>query len=208
MINNVTNVDTHTNMSITKAATTLASNPIPPLIGFRGKRADEKATLRVKKIKRNDNIIIVGNIDEDYVDYVDEGFIEEAPPQTGSFSFLKLPPQKKYTKYLKNCYVIDFIHSPRPKNGLGTEAIKILAEKAFFDTKANGRIVTFSTPVVKDCSPAIFFYKLGFRFTQESCNEHIEECIRKNEPDIPAQTGMMYLPKNNLQKLLRYGDLF
>ena len=69
MINNVTNVDTHTNMSITKAATTLASNPIPPLIGFRGKRADEKATLRVKKIKRNDNIIIVGNIDEDYVEY-------------------------------------------------------------------------------------------------------------------------------------------
>jgi len=36
----------------------------------------------------------------------------------------------------------------------------------------------------------------------------MEECLIKNVPDIPAQLGMMYLPKNNLHKLLRYGELF
>lgn len=115
---------------------------------------------------------------------------------------------KRKIKYLKNCYLIDYIQSPKPGCGLGTEAIKSLAEKAMFDNKAEGRIVTFSEPVIKEASPALFFYKLGFRFTSPEANEYMEECIRKKVPDIPAQTGMMYLPKTRLHKLLRYGELF
>ena len=86
--------------------------------------------------------------------------------------------------------------------------MKGLAEKAMFDSKAEGRIVTFSSPVCKESSPALFFYKLGFRFMEKGANEYMEECIIKKVPDIPPQVGMMYLPKKNLQKLLRYGDLF
>ena len=77
-----------------------------------------------------------------------------------------------------------------------------------FDEIAQGRIVTFSTPLIQEASPAIFFYKLGFRFTNPASNEFIEECLRKKIPDIPVQTGMMYLPKSRLHKLLRYGELF
>ena len=77
-----------------------------------------------------------------------------------------------------------------------------------FDSRAQGRIVTFSAPMVKEMSPAMFFYKLGFRFTSPEANKYMEECLAQNMPDIPAQTGMMYLPRNQLHKLLRYGELF
>ena len=77
-----------------------------------------------------------------------------------------------------------------------------------FDPKAQGRIVTYSIPMIKEMSPALFFYKLGFRFTSPEANKYMEECLVKNIPDIPAQTGMMYLPKSKLHKLLRYGELF
>jgi hypothetical protein len=91
---------------------------------------------------------------------------------------------------------------------LGSEAIKQLAEKAMFDSRAEGRIVTFSAPLMRESSPALFFYKLGFRFTDPQCNLVMEECLKNKMPDIPAQIGMMYLPKSQLHKLLRYGELF
>ncbi|MCM1004660.1 MAG: hypothetical protein NC408_10030, partial [Candidatus Gastranaerophilales bacterium] len=109
---------------------------------------------------------------------------------------------------LKNCYVIDYIQSPKSRCGLGTEAVKQLAEKAMFDNMADGRIVTFSSPVWKESSPSLFFYKLGFRFMDPKANEYMEECLIKKVPDLPPQVGMMYLPKTHLHKLLRYGDLF
>ena len=77
-----------------------------------------------------------------------------------------------------------------------------------FDTRADGRIVTYCAPVWKESSPAQFFYKLGFRFLDPTANEYMDECIIKKVPDLPPQTGMMYLPKNNINKLLRYGDVF
>ena len=42
---------------------------------------------------------------------------------------------------------------------------------------------------------------------EKAGNEYMEECLIKKVPDIPPQIGMMYLPKANLHKLLRYGDL-
>ena len=77
-----------------------------------------------------------------------------------------------------------------------------------FDPRIQGRIVTYSAPVWQESSPAIFFYKLGFRFLEPEANKRIQQCIENKTPDLPAQTGMMYLPKANLHKLLRYGELF
>lgn len=207
MINNISNVDTHLQqMNITRTMQSMVSVSTPPIIGFKTPLIREKATLRVKKFKRSDNVIIAGDIDDDYVDIIEEGI----SPGVGdpSFNFFQLTPEKKKTKILKDCYVIDYIQSPKAYCGLGTEAVKGLAEKAMFDKKANGRIVTFSSPVWKESSPALFFYKLGFRFIEEAGNKYMEECLIKKIPDIPPQIGMMYLPKSNLHKLLRYGELF
>ena len=207
MINNIATVDTRMQqMSVAKTAPPHVSVPLPPVLSFKTPLFKEKATLRVKKIKRGDNIIIAGEIDDNYVDVVEEEIITTI--DNNSYNFFQPKPETRKIKYLKNCYIIDYIQSPKVRNGLGTEALKQLAEKAMFDSRAEGRIVTFSAPVCKESSPALFFYKLGFRFMQPSANEYMEECLAKNIPDLPPQTGMMYLPKSNLHKLLRYGDLF
>ena len=218
MINNITTMDTRPQMSVSKTMTSMSSMGMPPILGFKTPILKEKANIRVKKIRRGDNIIIPGEIEDDYVDIVEEDSLEDfydSPPptlQSGVNFFASpniiSPPPKRKVKFLKNCYIIDFIQSPNPRRGLGTNAVKALAEKAMFDNKAQGRIVTFSAPIIKDASPAMFFYKLGFRFTEPASNEYMEECLRKNMPDIPAQIGMMYLPKARLHKLLRYGDMF
>ena len=213
MINNITTMDLRPQMTVAKATPSVSSLSMPPILGFKTPQLKEKATIRVKKIKRGDNIIIPGEIDDDYVDIVEEEIAYKNNSTNSnlflSSSLLFTPPTyKRKTKYLKNCYIIDFIQSPKQRCGMGTEAVKQLAEKAMFDSRAEGRIVTFSAPMMKECSPALFFYKLGFRFTEPESNAVMEECLQKNIPDIPAQIGMMYLPKNRLHKLLHYGEMF
>lgn len=210
MINNITSMDMRPQMAVAKPTASVSSFSMPPILGFKTIPLKEKATIRVKKLKRGDNIAIPGVIEDDYVDVVEETLNLKRKPEEGNFfnqqSFII--PVKRKIQYLKNCYIIDYIQSPKPRCGLGAEAIKALAEKAMFDPKAEGRIVTFSAPLIKESSPALFFYKLGFRFTSPQANEYMEECLRKKVPDIPVQTGMMYLPKNRLHKLLHYGELF
>ena len=207
MINNIVTMDLRPQMAVAKPMASVSSFSMPPILGFKTPPLKEKAIIKVKKVKRGDNIIIPGEIEDDYVDIV-----EEILPQNNSNFFTSQefvsPSIKRQIKYLKNCYIIDYIQSPKARCGLGTEAIKNLAEKAMFDSKADGRIVTFSAPMTKESSPALFFYKLGFRFTSPEANQYMEECIIKKIPDIPAQVGMMYLPKSRLHKLLRYGELF
>ena len=206
MINNITNVDSQISMTVNKAKASAVSMPMPPIIGFKTPLLKQKALIRIKKIKRTDNIVVIGDIDDDYVDIVEDNLMEKIPQS--EFNFFQLQPEKRTTAFLKNCYIIDYIQSPTPNCGLGTEAVKSLAEKAMFDPRAEGRIVTFSAPVWKESSPALFFYKLGFRFVEKGANEYMEECLIKKVPDIPPQIGMMYLPKSNLHRLLRYGELF
>jgi len=205
-------MDLRPQMAVAKTAASVTSMSMPPILGFKTPPLKEKAIIKVKKLKRGDNIAVLGDIDEDYVDIAEEKIKLDTHESGGGNFFsspgLIQPVFKRKIKYLKNCYIIDYIQSPKPFCGLGTEAVKALAEKAYFDPKTKGRIVTFSAPMVKEASPAIFFYKLGFRFTNPAANEYIEECLRKKMPDIPAQTGMMYLPANRIQKLLRYGELF
>lgn len=207
MINNIATMDLRPQMAVAKPMASVSSFSMPPILGFKTPPLKEKAIIKVKKVKRGDNIIIPGEIEDDYVDIV-----EEILPQNNSNFFTSQefvsPSIKRQIKYLKNCYIIDYIQSPKARCGLGTEAIKNLAEKAMFDSKADGRIVTFSAPMTKESSPALFFYKLGFRFTSPEANQYMEECIITKIPDIPAQVGMMYLPKSRLHKLLRYGELF
>lgn len=208
MINNITTMDLRPQMAVAKPTQSVSGFSMPPILGFKSIPLKEKAQIRVKKIKRGDNIIIPGEIDDDYVDIIEETASLNSGANFFTAPEFAQPVIKSKIKYLKNCYIIDYIQSPKPRCGLGTEAVKNLAEKAMFDPKAEGRIVTFSSPILKESSPAIFFYKLGFRFTSPEANMYMEECINKKIPDIPAQVGMMYLPKSRLHKLLRYGELF
>ena len=209
MINNVTGVNTGMQqINVVKTMQSKAGISLPPVLGFKTPIGKGKANLRVKKFKRSDDIIIAGEIEDDYVDIVEEEDYTDRSNPNQPFTFVNLMPKKKKTKYLKDCYIIDYIQSPQTRCGLGTEALKGLAEKAMFDPKIQGRIVTYSAPVWQESSPALFFYKLGFRFMEPLANERMQECLTKNIPDLPAQTGMMYLPKIQLHKLLHYGEMF
>ena len=209
MINNVTGVNANLQqMNVVKAMPSRTGISLPPVLGFKTPIGKGKADLRVKKFKRSDGIIIAGEIDDDYVDIVEEDDYTDQSNPNQMFTFVNLMPKKKKTKYLKDCYIIDYIQSPQAHCGLGTEALKGLAEKAMFDPKIQGRIVTYSAPVWQESSPALFFYKLGFRFMEPIANERMKECLAKNIPDLPAQTGMMYLPRVQLHKLLHYGEMF
>ena len=205
MINNISHVDNVVKQAVLVRNSSQTILATPPILSFKTSILKEKATIKIKKIKRGDNLVMVGDIDDDYVDIVEE--VCQSTNQN-VYNFFKEEVVKRKLKYLKNCYLIDDIQSPKMSCGLGTEAIKNLAEKALFDPKANGRIVTFSAPVCRESSPAQFFYKLGFRFMQKDANERMEYCIMNKIPDLPPQTGMMYLPRANLHKLLRYGDVF
>lgn len=209
MINNISQVNAQMQqMNVVKTVSSQTGISLPPILGFKTPVGKPKATLRVKKFKRSEKIIIVGEIDDNYVDIVEETDYANSNPDNMSFTLENLVAKKKKVKYLKDCYIIDYIQSPQAHCGLGTEALKGLAEKAMFDPKIDGRIVTYSSPVWQESSPAIFFYKLGFRFMEPAANERIKECINKNIPDLPAQTGMMYLPRMQLHKLLHYGEMF
>ena len=138
MINNITSMDLRPKVAVAKTTPSLTSISTPPILGFKTPQLKEKATIRVKKIKRGDNIIIPGEIDDDYVDIVEEEVEYKGKYSDSSGGFFSssgtpmlFTPRtyKRKTKYLKNCYIIDYIQSPKPKNGLGTEAIKQLAEK-------------------------------------------------------------------------------
>lgn len=212
MINNITSLDTRPQVSVAKTAQSVTNMGMPPILGFKSPPLKEKAEIRLKKIKRADKIIIPGIIENDYVDEVDELIDLDSGTIVNTNFFLGqntlAPTIKRKIKYLKNCYIIDYIQSPKQRCGLGTEAIKYAVEKSFFDKKTEGRIVTFSAPLIKEASPAMFFYKLGFRFIDTKQNDFMEECLQKKIPDIPTQIGMMYLPKNKIHKLLTYGDLY
>lgn len=209
MINNVSGVNANLQqMNVVKTMASKSGISLPPILGFRTPIGKGKAELRVKKFKRSDAIIIPGEIDDDYVDIVEEEDYSDNRNSSQEFTFVNLMPRKKKVKYLKDSYIIDYIQSPQARCGLGTEALKGLAEKAMFDPKIQGRIVTYSAPVWQESSPALFFYKLGFRFMDPNANERMKECLIKKVPDLPAQTGMMFLPKAHLHKLLHYGEMF
>ena len=174
MINNISHVDTRLQQtSVVKTVPSQVSVSAPPILGFKTPNLKEKALIRIKKVKRGDNLVMLGDIDDDYVDIVEEKVPANSISGGTSFNFFQLEPEMKRTKFLKNCYLIDYIQSPKMGCGLGTEAIKNLAEKAMFDSKADGRIVTFCAPVWKESSPAQFFYKLGISFMDKSANEYI-----------------------------------
>ena len=73
MINNISHVDTRLQQtSVVRTTPSQVSVSAPPILGFKTPNLKEKALIRVKKIKRGDNLVMVGDIDDDYVDIVEE----------------------------------------------------------------------------------------------------------------------------------------
>lgn len=188
------------------------SNVAAPIkLGSR-KEEEEKSTgipkseIKCHKIGRHDKYKISGNIPQDYIS-------ETKVPKTNIENLMKLnskfklvtfkAPDESQDYYVKSCYMIDSIVSPVRGKGEGTKAVRNILEKSLTDKDTEGRLITNVIVLDGETSAAGFFYKLGFRFIEDNKNNIMKEWINDKKNYIaPKLTGLMYLPKENVNRLM------
>ncbi|MCM1265402.1 MAG: hypothetical protein NC200_04305 [Candidatus Gastranaerophilales bacterium] len=172
----------------------------------------ENAKIKFHKVKQSDKYIVTGEWSEDYIVKVKTDASKDVEKHmTELMSRYKLitfkAPEPKINQYLKHCYKLDSIIAPQRYSGAGTKAMQALLERSLADKDTEGRIVLYAEMIDEQTSPAGFFYKLGFRFVDKSMNEIMEKWVAKKIlTDAPKLSGMMYLPKNHINKLMTYSD--
>lgn len=171
----------------------------------------QNAKIKFHKIKQSNKYSVQGEWNDEYTikvecDKTNKEIEKNMSALMNRYRLItfKIPPKQTYT-YLKNCYKIDSISAPQRYNGAGTKAIQALLERSLADKDTEGRIVVYAEITDGETSPAGFFYKLGFRFVDASMNDVMEDWVKKNiKTNAPKLTGMMYLPKNHINKLMMY----
>ena len=191
----------------------------PGVVKYNQKKDEQKpvpvsvpaAKIKFRKIKQSDKYTVQGEWDEEYI--IKEEIqtsskdIEKNIELMSRYRLIKFNlPSKKIVRYLKNCYKIDNIESPVRYHGAGAKAIQSVLDRSLADKDTQGRIVLYAEITDGKTSPAGFFYKLGFRFIDKSMNEVMEAWLKQNiKTESPVLTGMMYLPKNHINKVMMYG---
>ena len=171
----------------------------------------QDAKIKFHKIKLSDKKTVQGSWPEDYIIKTEEELssidIEKKLELMNRYRLITFKnPSKKVTLSLKGCYQIDNIVAPQRYQGAGTKALQSLLERSLADKDCEGRLVVNAEITDGQVSPAGFFYKLGFRFLDNSMNDVMEQWVKRNiKTDFPNLTGVMYLPKTNVNKLMMYG---
>ena len=202
---------------------TLASREVSGYSSGIWAKKKQKAKLKFKKIKFLDKIIAPIGMPQEYCcddEYIiNQSFwanirhtFEVSKHKTSSGNFfvsgmLDDSPSVS-TKYFRTTYLITEIESPVPREGAGTEALQGLVEKSMLDDETQGRVILYQEQCSPEDTSAVFFYKLGFRCAESDSNEILDTVLDKNLTSFELPSGYMYLPKDNIQKLLRYGHLF
>ena len=93
--------------------------------------------------------------------------------------------------------------------GTGTRSIQAVVRKSLADIETQGR-VTLDACYIDDISaPGGFYYKLGFRFSDNEMNKLCEKWLKNGgkRADAPFAIGQMFLPKENISHCLNYGKV-
>ena len=176
--------------------------------------AAKDAKIKYHKIKESEKHTVQGNWPDDYVvkEVIEASTkeIEKNMELMNRYCLIRFNmPSKRTVLHLKSCYKIDQIASPERFRGAGTKAVQTVLERSLADKDTEGRIVVYAEVTDGQSSPAGFFYKLGFRFLDNSMNDVMETWARRNiRTELPSLTGLMYLPKQNINKLMMYGKNF
>lgn len=169
--------------------------------------------IKYHKISKHDKYKIKGIIPEDYISDV-------KVPKTNVENLMKLntkfklvtfkAPDESNEYYVKSCYIIDSIISPVMRKGEGTKAVRNVLEKSLTDKDTDGRLIVNVIILDDEITSAGFFYKLGFRFLNPTHNEIMQKWIsnKDNHYMSPKLTGLMYLPKENINRLMLNKMLF
>ena len=102
-----------------------------------------------------------------------------------------------------------FIRELRVANkgvGLGTKMVQNAVKDSLLDPRTNGRVLLVAENIEGNIYPGGFYYKLGFRFNNQNSNEIMEKWLQSGglKENAPPITGMMYLPKENIEHCLNY----
>ena len=162
--------------------------------------------IKYHKIGKHDKYKISGSVPENYISAI-------KVPKTNVDNLMKLNnkfklvtfkvPDESHDYYVRSCYMIDYINSPIKRKGEGTKAVRSVLEKSLTDRDTEGRLITNITIIDGETSAAGFFYKLGFRFLESAKNDIMKEWVNdKNSYLAPKLTGIMYLPKENVNRLM------
>lgn len=149
-----------------------------------------------------------GQIEDSYVK-INRYFEDEYTyiPKAGKYCGIKrtIPAHWEEEKIMLPHYHIDKLWSRGP--GSGTVAVQGVVRESLADPKTCGRVTLDACCIDGKSSPAGFYYKLGFRFTNPGCNEEMQKWLANGgiRKDAPFITGYMYLPKENIEKCLNYG---
>lgn len=167
------------------------------------------AKIKYHKVKSSDKYSVYGDWKKDYVYEVlkESTTSSEMSELRNRYKLITFKNLVSKSLYLNNCYKVDFIESPQRYKGAGTKAIKALVERSMADKETEGRVVVEAKIIDEKTSPAGFFYKLGFRFIDQQMNDVMEKWVlQKTLVNSPKLTGMMYLPKENINKVMMYGE--
>lgn len=205
------------NLAIGQGLSSQVKTPASVKLGEKREKTEtpvviEEAKIKYHKIKQSDKYIVQGEWIDDYIIKVKtdpskdvEKNMSELMSRYKLITF-KLP-SPKINRYLRTCYKLDSITAPQRYNGAGTKAVQALLERSLADKDTEGRIVLYSEMIDGETSPAGFFYKIGFRFVDKSMNDIMDEWLTKKiKTGAPKLSGMMYLPKNHINKLLMYNN--
>ncbi len=93
------------------------------------------------------------------------------------------------------------------KKGEGTTMVQSVVLRSLEDAKTSGRVMLDATNIDGQTAPGAFYYKLGFRFTNPASNTLCENWISNGGKfqDAPFLSGLMYLPKENIEHCITYG---
>ena len=204
-------------VSSSQKISTLGVRPIAEHGESYSERKRSKAKIKYKKIKGSDRILAPAGLQEQYyIDFEPSGVLASIRKylnivkenSNNNFFLSGVNDDVDFSRFFSATYLLTHVESPEPYQGEGTEAIQGLVEKSLLDEETEGRVILYLTPISAEDSSFKFFYKLGFRFAEMALNNLAENAIQNKLINIQVPEGYMYLPKENMPKLLRYGHLF
>lgn len=145
-----------------------------------------------------------------YMELVSEKFVQAVPERVVKYSsfehkFPAVPAHMQKEYNFKPHYRIDKLYSLG--KGSGTNAVQKVVRESLFDKETEGRVLVYADCIDGYSYPSGFYYKLGFRFNKSDLNQQFEQWLKTGgkKENAPTVSGMMHLPKENIEHCLNYG---
>ncbi|MBP3820389.1 hypothetical protein J6G99_01935 [bacterium] len=124
----------------------------------------------------------------------------------GAIYHPSVPAHDEIWKNWSDYYLIQKIFGDG--QGAGTAYVRGVVLKSLKDNQTRGKVLLEATCIDGKTHPAGFYYKLGFRHTNEQFNIELEKWLKEGgkKENAPWCPGNMYLPRENIMRCLNYGN--